>query len=97
MITIIADTSGLPAALDSSHPDHLAAGEALLAAGLLVMSPLLFAEIDRVATRGLGPDAAISAVDDAVDDIRRWMRASPVAVPEITEAHLTTAQSVRIR
>lgn len=93
MIIVIADTSGVLAALDSNHPDHLGAGEAIMAAGLLVMSPLLFAEIDHVATRELGREAAISAVDD----IRRWMRAGRVVVPEITDAHLATAQSVRVR
>lgn len=93
MIIVIADTSGLLAALDSNHPEYLGASETIMRAGLLVMSPLLLAEIDHVATRELGREAAISAVED----IRRWMRASRVVVPEITEAHLATAQSVRTR
>lgn len=91
MIIVVADTSGLLAALDSTHPEHRGAGETLMAAGLLIMSPLLLAEIDHVATRELGREAAVSAVDD----IRRWMRVSRVVVPEITEIHLATAQSVR--
>ncbi|MEW1668345.1 PIN domain-containing protein [Streptomyces albidoflavus] len=93
MIVVVADTSGLLAALDSSHPDHRGAGEALIAAGLLVMSPLLLAELDHVATRELGRDAATGAVDD----IRRWVRLSRVVLPEITETHLAVAQSVRAR
>jgi predicted nucleic acid-binding protein len=93
VIIVVADTSGLLAALDSTHPEHQGANEALLAAGLLVMSPLLLAEIDHVATRELGREAAVSAVDD----IRRWMRVSRIVVPEITESHLATAQSVRAR
>ncbi|HEY5835498.1 PIN domain-containing protein [Streptomyces sp.] len=93
MIIVVADTSGLLAALDSAHPEHEGANEAIMAAGLLVMSPLLLAEIDHVATRELGREAAISAIDD----IRRWMRVSRVVVPEITETHLATAQSVRAR
>ncbi|MDX6329563.1 MAG: uncharacterized protein QOI83_1946 [Streptomycetaceae bacterium] len=93
MIIVIADTSGLLAALDSAHPEHQAANEAIMAAGLLVMSPLLLAEIDHVATRELGREAAVSAIDD----IRRWMRLSRIVVPEITEGHLATAQSVRGR
>jgi predicted nucleic acid-binding protein len=93
VIIVVADTSGLLAALDSAHPEHRAANEAIMAAGLLVMSPLLLAEIDHVATRELGRDAAISAVDD----LRRWMRLGRVTVPEITETHLGTAQSVRAR
>lgn len=93
MIIVIADTSGLLAALDSAHPEHQASNEAIMAAGLLVMSPLLLAEIDHVATRELGRDASLSAVDD----IRQWMRRGRIAVPEITEDHLGVAQSVRAR
>ncbi|MFD7897091.1 PIN domain-containing protein [Streptomyces sp. NPDC059743] len=93
MIIVVADTSGLLAALDSAHPEHQGANEALLAAGLLVMSPLLLSEIDHVATRELGREAAVSAIDD----IRRWMRVSRIVVPEITESHLASAQSVRVR
>lgn len=93
MIIVVADTSGLLAALDSTHPEHRGANEAIMAAGLLVMSPLLLAELDHVATRELGREAAISAIDD----IRRWMRANRVVVPEVTEAHLAAAQSLRAR
>ncbi|MGH4029075.1 PIN domain-containing protein [Actinomycetota bacterium Odt1-20B] len=64
-----------------------------MAAGLLVMSPLLLAEFDHVATRELGREAALSAVDD----LRRWMSRGCVVMPEITEDHLGAAQSVRVR
>jgi predicted nucleic acid-binding protein len=93
VIIVVADTSGLLAALDSTHPEHQPANEAIMAAGLLVMSPLLLAEIDHVATRELGREAAISAIDD----IRHWMRRGRVSVPEITEDHLGVGQSVRAR
>ncbi|GAB2880817.1 PIN domain-containing protein [Streptomyces mayteni] len=93
MIIVVADTSGLLAALDAAHPEHGGANEALTAAGLLVMSPLLLAELDHVATRELGRAAALSAVDD----IRRWMGRGRVVVPEITEHHLAAAQSIRGR
>nr|WP_202460876.1 PIN domain-containing protein [Streptomyces sp. SID1328] len=81
------------AALDSAHPEHQASNEAIMAAGLLVMSPLLLAEIDHVATRELGREAALSAVDD----IRHWVRRGRVVLPGITEDHLGVAQSVRAR
>lgn len=93
MIVVVADTSGLLAALDSTHPERVAANEAIMAAGLLIMSPLLLAELDHVATRELGREAALSAVDD----IRRWMSRGRVVLPEITEDHLAAAQSVRAR
>ena len=64
-----------------------------MAAGLLVMSPLLLAELDHVATRELGREAALSAVDD----LRRSMSRGRVVLPEITKDHLGAAQSVRIR
>ncbi|WST76814.1 VapC toxin family PIN domain ribonuclease [Streptomyces sp. NBC_01136] len=96
MITVIADTSGLLAALNSTHPEHRAANEAIVAAGLLIMSPLLLAEpdhVDHVATRELGRDAA----DSAVDDLCRWMSRGRVVLPDITEDHLGAAQPVRVR
>ncbi|TXS42202.1 PIN domain-containing protein [Streptomyces sp. uw30] len=93
MIIVVADTPGLLAALDSSHSEHGAANEAIMAAGLLVMSPLLLAELDHMATRELGRESALSAVDD----LRRWMSRGRVVIPEITEDHLGAAQSVRVR
>ncbi|GHD81217.1 hypothetical protein GCM10010317_104230 [Streptomyces mirabilis] len=48
MIIVIADTSGLLAP-SLRPPEHVAANEAITAAGLLVMSPL-----DHVAMRELG-------------------------------------------
>ncbi|WP_241838035.1 VapC toxin family PIN domain ribonuclease [Streptomyces sp. CB03234] len=53
----------------------------------------LLAEPDHVATRELGREAAVSAVDD----IRLWTRRGRVAVPEITDDPLGVAQSVRAR
>jgi predicted nucleic acid-binding protein len=93
VIIVIADTPGLLAALDSTHLEHHASNEAIMAAGLLVMSPLLLAGIDHVATREIGCDAALSAVDD----IRHSMRRGRIVLPEITEDHLGVAQSVRAR
>ncbi|RKN06301.1 PIN domain-containing protein [Streptomyces radicis] len=93
MIIVIADTSGLLAALDSTHPEHQAANEAIMAAGLLVMSPLLLAELDHVATRELGRAAAVSAVDD----LRRWLARGRIALPEVSEQHLAAAQALRGR
>ncbi|MGW0469756.1 PIN domain-containing protein [Streptomyces coeruleorubidus] len=93
MTIVIAGTSGLLAALDATHPEHGAANEAIMAAGLLVMSPLLLAELDHVATRELGRAAAVSAIDD----LRRWMSRGRIVMPEITESHLGAAQPVRLR
>lgn len=91
MIVVVADTSGLLAALDRDHPAGAAAREVLRTAGTLVVSPVLLAELDHLARRILGPEAAIAAVDD----IRRWVRAGRAVLPEITVDTLDTAQSVR--
>ncbi|MFL4907605.1 VapC toxin family PIN domain ribonuclease [Streptomyces sp. MMS24-I2-30] len=48
---------------------------------------------EGVATRELGREAALSAVDD----IRPWVRRARVFLPESTEDHLGSAQSVRVR
>ncbi|MGH8794209.1 MAG: PIN domain-containing protein [Stackebrandtia sp.] len=93
MIVIVADTSGLLAALDADHPDGSAAREVLDTAGLLVISPVLLAEIDHVATRVLGRNAAHCAVDD----IRRWAKAGRVVLPPVTADILDTAQLTRRR
>jgi hypothetical protein len=37
VIVVVADTSGLLAALDSTHPEHQGAGEALLADAVLTL------------------------------------------------------------
>nr|WP_237720300.1 hypothetical protein [Streptomyces xiaopingdaonensis] len=55
-----------------------------MAAGLLVMPSFLLAEIDHVATRELGRDATLSAVDD----IRHWLRRGRIVVPETAQDHL---------
>lgn len=93
MIVVVADTSGLLAALDAGHPAGPSAREVLRTAGTLVISPVLLSELDHVARRVLGPKAAVSAVDD----IRHWVRAGRAVLPEITADTLDAAQAVRAR
>lgn len=93
MIVVVADTSGLLAALDETHPDGGAARTALREAGTLIVSPVLLSEFDHVARRVLGRAAA----HQAIDDIRRWARAGRVVPPEVTADILDTAQAVRER
>lgn len=89
----MADTSGLMAALDFTQPGHGVAGEAITTAGLLILSPLLLAELDHVATREFGREAALSAVDD----LRRRLSRGRVVMPETTKDHPSSVQSVRAR
>jgi len=91
VIIVVTDTSGLLAALDARHPDGSAAREALATAGTLVVSPVLLSELDHLACRILGRRAA----DQAIDDIRRWVRAGRAILPEISADTLDQAQAVR--
>lgn len=90
---VVADTSGLLAALDESHPEGSAARQVLREAGTLVVSPVLLSEIDHVARRVLGRVAA----HQAIEDIMRWAKAGRVVLPEVSAAILDTAQAVRVR
>ena len=93
MIVVVADTSGLLAALDATHPDGLASRVALDEAGTLIVSPVLLAELDHVGARVLGRVATHAAIDD----LRRWARAGRVVLPEINADVLDTAQTVRMQ
>lgn len=87
----MADTSGLLAALDETHPDGERARQVLDDAGALIVSPVLLSELDHVATGVLGRQAA----HQAIDDVRHWARQGRAVLPEITVEVLDTAQGVR--
>ncbi|MFJ8433214.1 PIN domain-containing protein [Kitasatospora sp. NPDC094019] len=93
MIVVVADTSGLLAALDEDHSAGPAAREVLDRSGLLVVSPVLLSELDHLARRILGFDAAV----DAVNDILHRVRSGRAVMPEITAEILEAAQAVRAR
>ncbi|MDY0815932.1 PIN domain-containing protein [Kitasatospora purpeofusca] len=93
MIVVVADTSGLLAALDRKHPVGPAAREVLDGAGMLVISPVLLSELDHLARRLLGPAASMVAIDD----VRRRVRSGRAVLPEITADTLDAAQAVRAR
>jgi hypothetical protein len=78
----------LLAALDQTHPVRAAARLVLRTAGTLVVSPVLLSELDHLAHRELGREAAIHAIDD----IRRWERAGRAVLPEVTIDILATAR-----
>jgi predicted nucleic acid-binding protein len=91
LIVVVADTSGLLAALDATHPSGEAARSVLDQAGTLIVSPVLLAEIDHVGARVLGRAAA----HEAIDDLRRWARAGRVLFPQVTADVLDVAQPLR--
>ncbi|MFD4432556.1 PIN domain-containing protein [Nocardia sp. NPDC058497] len=88
---VIADTSGLIAAFDTSAPESDAAFAALENAGLVVLSPLAFAELDHVGRRELGRALAQSMIEDLSAQVR--MGAFEIA--QITADILDQANAVR--
>jgi predicted nucleic acid-binding protein len=90
-VIVVADTSGLLAALDRTHPDGLAARRALDEAGTVIMSPVTLGEIDHVGRRLLGRQAANAAIDTIV----RWARAGRLELPAVTADIVDSAQAVR--
>ncbi|MGP3772762.1 PIN domain-containing protein [Streptomyces sp. SDT5-1] len=91
MILLIADTSGLLAALEEGHPAGPGAREALDRASTLVVSPVILSELDHLATRELGRRAAV----EAVDDLCRRMRSGRAEAAPVTVSTLEQAQMVR--
>lgn len=93
MIVVVADTSGVLAALDATHPDGAASRFVLDEAGTLIVSPVLLAELDHVGARVLGR----ASTHAAIDDLCRWARAGRVLIPEVTADVLDTAQVLRVQ
>ncbi|WP_305779376.1 PIN domain-containing protein [Nocardia nova] len=67
---VIADTSGLIAAFDTSSPDSDRAFHVLESAGLVILSPLVLAEIDHVARRELGRRISTQMIEDLTAQAR---------------------------
>lgn len=91
MIVLVADTSGLLAALEEGHPEGPGARASLDRASTLIVSPVVLSELDHLATRELGRPAAV----EAVDDLCRRMRAGRAETAPVTVATLETAQMLR--
>lgn len=93
MIVVVADTSGLLAALSAEHPAGDGARRVLNDAGTLVLSPLLLSELDHVGRRVLGRRETAEALDDIVT----WVRRGRAVLPTIDADTLQQAQAVRQR
>ncbi|MGW7194915.1 type II toxin-antitoxin system VapC family toxin [Streptomyces chryseus] len=62
-VIVIADTSGIIASIDRSCPDHTRAREVMDTAGLVVVAPLVLAELDHLVSRRFGQQAAGAVID----------------------------------
>lgn len=90
---VVADSSGLIAALNPADPEHAAAASALDTAGFVVISPLVLAEIDYVVTAR----ASRRVADGVLDQVRARVEAGRAALPEIDAGTLGVALAVRRR
>jgi uncharacterized protein len=88
---VIADTSGVIAAVNRADPEHEAARHAWRQAATTVISPLVFAEIEHIMTRAGGRPAAY-AINDWLLEQTRTPR---VQVPEVSAEVLRRARRVQ--
>lgn len=90
---VVADSSGLIAALNVGDPEHPAAARALDRAGYVIISPLALAEIDCVVTAR----ASRRAADQVLDKVRARAQAGRARLAEIDAGVLGVALAVRQR
>jgi uncharacterized protein len=92
-VIIVADTSGLIAAFNTSDPEHKAAAEALNGAGLVIVSPLALGEIDHV----VAARASQVAADRVLDQVRMRVDVGRAHLAEVDAQVLAVALAVRRR
>ncbi|MEV4125566.1 PIN domain-containing protein [Nocardia sp. NPDC049707] len=88
---VVADTSGLIAAFDTSSPDSDGAFHVLETAGLVVLSPLALAELDHVARRAVGRQVSINMIED----LTAQARTEHFEIATVTPDVLDQANAVR--
>lgn len=88
---VIADTSGLVAAFDTSSSDSDDAFRVLESAGLVILSPLVLAELDHVARRVLGRHPAI----EMIEDLSAQTRTGRFEIADVTPNVLDQANAIR--
>lgn len=68
---VVADTSGLLAAIDANEKEHLTCRAAVAQASLLVIPPFVLAELDYLVAKHLGEATAIATCADIAESVRR--------------------------
>ncbi|MFJ9953446.1 PIN domain-containing protein [Kitasatospora sp. NPDC091207] len=91
-VAIVGDTGALLACYSRAEREHAACQAALRTVGHLVISPLVLAELDHLATKALGADAAMRILDDIIDKCA----VGRFEVPEVA-SHLSAARVVTRR
>lgn len=90
---VIADTSGLLAAIDANEKEHLTSRAAIAEASLLVIPPFVLAELDYLVAKHLGEATAIAVCADIAESVRRGDYEIATMTPDV----LADATSVRSR
>jgi uncharacterized protein len=65
-MTLIADTSGILAAIDIRHDTHQRCLDAIVSADGVLVSPMVLAEVDYMITTRFGGKAALGFLDDVI-------------------------------
>jgi uncharacterized protein len=90
-VIVVADTSGIIAASDKNAPESAGCQGVLAAAGTVIISPLVLAEVDHLAKARFGSAARSALLDFIVFQARRGR----FLVPEITLELLESARKVQ--
>jgi predicted nucleic acid-binding protein len=91
-VAVVGDTGALLAFYFADEPDHAACRKALKSVGHLVVSPLVLAELDYLASTGVSPKAAMEVLEDILDR----QATGRFEVPEVGQ-HLAAARVVMKR
>ncbi|MFD9114874.1 type II toxin-antitoxin system VapC family toxin [Streptomyces bottropensis] len=90
---ILADTCGIIAAYDETHPQGDACLKVLDEAGLIVISPLVLAEVDHMGRKEFGYESTALIMDD----IQQNAVSGRYVIPEVTPDILAGAARLRAR
>ncbi len=94
-MVIILDTGGLLAAIDSSQRFHGAAKESLEeAAGPLILSPFVLAELDYLLATRVGPGSQLALLEEVARETYRLARFSS---GDVSEARRIMGQYAALR
>jgi uncharacterized protein len=94
-VVIVLDTSGLLAAIDSSQRFHDAAKEVLGgAAGPLILSPFVLAELDYLLATRVGREAELALLEEVA---RETYRLAPFSIGDVAEARRIIVQYADLR
>lgn len=90
---LLADTCGMIAVYDETHPQSDACNKVLDEAGLVVISPMVLDEIDHIARREFGYEGSV----EVAAEIQGHIASGRYVVPQITADTLAGAGQIRRR